>query len=108
MTPATNIDALQPGPPSASGGRAGRHGERAAISPVAPPGRALATQRDALLFRSEAILRLGGPAVAPFLAQQIGQLWPAPPPTMVKAATHAYLRTGAMPEPAEQRASLLA
>jgi hypothetical protein len=105
---AAKIDAVQTAQVAATGSRGGRAGDSgAAVQPVLPVGRALATQRDALLFRSEAILRHGGPAPAPYLAQQIGQLWPSPPPPVAKSATHAYLRNSAMLDGAERRASLL-
>ena len=107
MIQATKIDALQAAQITATGGRSGRPGEGPVVEPVAPTGRALATQRDALLFRSEAILRHGGPAPAPYLAQQIGQLWPSPPPTIPKSAIHAYLKNSGTLDNAEHRASLL-
>lgn len=107
MIPATKIDAVQTAQVAPPGSRTGRQGDGAAVQPVMPAGRALATQRDALLFRSEAILGQGGTAPAPYLAQQIGQLWPSPPSTVTKSATHAYIRNSGMLDRTEHRASLL-
>jgi hypothetical protein len=107
VIPATKTDALQTAQITATGARSGRPGEGPVVEPVVPTGRALATQRDALLFRSEAILRHGGPAPAPYLAQQIGQLWPSPPPTIPKSAIHAYLKNSVLSDGTEHRASLL-
>lgn len=105
MIPAVKIDILQPLPVSATGGRASRPGEGL---PQAPPGRALATQRDTLFFRSEAILCLGGSAHAPYLAQQIGQLWPSAPQPTAKSAMQSYHRSSVLLEHTAHRASLLA
>jgi hypothetical protein len=44
----------------------------------AMPTQALATARDALNFRVQTISLPGPGSVAPFVAQQIGQLWIAP------------------------------
>lgn len=90
MTLVHNIEPNPPAQPSNKGGKSGRSGSGATVQPVEAPGRALATQRDALFFRSEAIFRLGGPTQAPFLAQQIGQLWPSNPPTLHKTVLNAY------------------
>jgi hypothetical protein len=84
------IDANPPAQPSNRGGGPAHSDSRPAAQPVEAVGRALATQRDALFFRSQAILRLGAPAQAPYLAQQIGQLWPSSPPASHKAALNAY------------------
>jgi hypothetical protein len=70
--------------------RGGQGGQGAVLQPEAATGRALATQRDALFFRSEAILLQGGPAQATYLAQQIGQLWPSTPQAANKTASNAY------------------
>lgn len=88
MITAPNIEPNSPAQPSNKGG--GRPARAATVQPVEAAGRALATQRDALLFRSEAILRSGAPAQAPYLAQQIGQLWPSTPPATPKAVLSAY------------------
>ena len=91
MITAPNIEPNSPAQPSnKSGGRPARAGSGPAVRPVEASGRALTTQRDALFFRSEAILRSGAPAQAPYLAQQIGQLWPSTPPASHKAALSAY------------------
>jgi hypothetical protein len=84
------IEPNPPAQPSNKGGRPARAGSGATVQPVEAAGRALATQRDALFFRSEAILRSGAPAQAPYLAQQIGQLWPSTPPATHKTALSAY------------------
>lgn len=84
------IEANPPAPPSNRGGGPAHSDSRPASQPVEAVGRALATQRDALFFRSQAILRLGAPAQAPYLAQQIGQLWPSPPTASHKAVLSAY------------------
>jgi len=56
--------------------------------------RALATQQDAMFFNAQPVM-LGRQNVSPvFLAQQIGQLWPARTSPVV--ATEAY-RTAALP-----------
>ena len=106
MIPVIKIDAVQ-ATASATGGPAGRTGDGTPVRPVIPVGRALATQRDALLFRSEAMLGQGGSAPAPYLAQQIGQLWPSPPPPVAKSAALAYLRHSALPDQRDCRSSLL-
>jgi len=85
-----NIELNPPAQPSNKGGRPGRADSGATAKPVEAVGRALATQRDALFFRSQAILRLGAPAQAPYLAQQIGQLWPSTPPATHKMVHSAY------------------
>ena len=90
MTLVHNIEPNPPAQPSNKGGKPGRAGSGATVQPVEAAGRALATQRDALFFRSEALLRLGAPAQAPFLAQQIGQLWPSTPQTAQKSVHNAY------------------
>lgn len=91
MITAPNIEPNAPAQPSnKGGGRSARAGTGAAVQPVEPSGRALATQRDALFFRSEAILRSGTRAQAPYLAQQIGQLWPSTPPATHKSVHSAY------------------
>ena len=90
MITVPNIEANPPAQPSNKGGRPARAGSRATVQPVEAAGRALATQRDALFFRSEAILRLAAPAQAPYMAQQIGQLWPSTPPATHKTALNAY------------------
>ena len=90
MITVPNIEPNPPAQPSNKGGGPGRAGSGATVQPVAAAGRALATQRDALFFRSEAILRQGAPAQAPYLAQQIGQLWPSTPPAAHKTAVGAY------------------
>lgn len=90
MITVPNIEPNPPAQPSNKGGRPDRAGAGATVKPVEAAGRALATQRDALFFRSEAILRLGVPAQAPYLAQQIGQLWPSTTPAAHKTALSAY------------------
>ena len=91
MITVPNIEPNPPAQPSNKGGRPARAaGSGATVQPVEAAGRALATQRDALFFRSEAMLRLGAPAQAPYLAQQIGQLWPSTPPATHKTALNAY------------------
>ncbi len=90
MITVPNIEPNPPAQPSNKGGRPARGGSGATVQPVEAAGRALATQRDALFFRSEAILRLGTPAQAPYLAQQIGQLWPSTTPAVHKSALNAY------------------
>lgn len=97
MTIVPNIEPNPPAQPSNRGGRPARAGSGAAVQPVRAVGRALATQRDALLFRSEAILRLEAPAQAPYLAQQIGQFWPSTPPASHKTALNAYQKNS--PDP---------
>jgi len=92
---------------SNKGGRQARSG--ASLQPVEAAGRALATQRDALFFRSEAILRLGGPVQAPYLAQQIGQLWHSATPASHKAAFDAYQKHSPFSDSGDDhQASLLA
>lgn len=105
MIPAIKIDAVQA--TTVAGGAAGRTADGTPVRPVVPAGRALATQRDALLFRSEAIIAQSGTAPAPYLAQQIGQLWPSAPPPVAKSATLAYLRNSAPPDQRDYRSSLL-
>lgn len=90
MIAAPYIEPAQLAQTAFKGGRSGRGGQGAVLKPEATTGRALATQRDALFFRSEAILRQGGPAQATYLAQQIGQLWPSTPPAANKTALDAY------------------
>jgi len=84
------IEPAQLAQTSYKGSRSSRGGNEAMPKPEATGGRELATQRDALFFRSEAILRQGGPAEATYLAQQIGQLWPSTPPAANKTAFNAY------------------
>ena len=90
MITLSTIDANLPAQPSNRGGGPVQSDSHHAAQPVEAVGRALATQRDALFFRSQAILRLGAPAQAPYLAQQIGQLWPFSPPASHKAVLSAY------------------
>ncbi len=92
MITVPNIEPNPSAQPSNKGGGPSRTGSGATVQPVEAAGRALATQRDALFFRSEAILRLGAPAQAPYLAQQIGQLWLSTPPATHKTALNAYQR----------------
>ena len=61
MVTVHNIEPNPPAQPSNKGGRPARAGSGATVQPAEASGRALATQRDALFFRSEAILRLGAP-----------------------------------------------
>jgi hypothetical protein len=104
-----NIEPNPPAQPSNKGGRPVRAGSGAPVQPVEATGRALATQRDALFFRSEAILRLGAPAQAPYLAQQIGQLWPSTPNAAHKTALDAYQKSSPHPDNTDDRqASILA
>ena len=87
---------IEPNPPAQSSskdGRQARAGSRATVQPVEPTGRALATQRDALFFRSESILLLSTAAQAPYLAQQIGQLWPSTAEATHKSAHDAYQKS---------------
>ena len=90
MIAAPHIETAQVAQTAFKGGRQARGGQGSILQPEGTPGRALATQRDALYFRSEAILRQGGPAQATYLAQQIGQLWPSTPPAANKTALEAY------------------
>ena len=108
MITVPNIEPNPPAQPSNKGGRPGRNGTGAAVQPVEAAGRALATQRDALFFRSEAILRLGAPAQAPYLAQQIGQLWPSTPSTAPKTALNAYQKNSPDSGNDNHQASVLA
>lgn len=93
MITVQNIEPNPPGQPSIKGGRPARAGSGAAVQPVEAAGRALATQRDALFFRSEALLRSGAAGQAPYLAQQIGQLWPSIPPASHKTVHSAYQKS---------------
>lgn len=93
MITVPHIEPNPPAQPSNKDGKQARAGSRATVQPVEPTGRALATQRDALFFRSESILRLGAPAQAPYLAQQIGQLWPSSPQASHKSAHNAYQKS---------------
>ena len=109
MITVPNIEPNPPAQPSNKSGMPARAGSGATVQPVEAAGRALATQRDALFFRSEAILRLGAPAQAPYLAQQIGQLWPTIPPATHKTALNAYQKNS--PDPSNtvsHQASVLA
>ena len=90
MITVPHIEPNPPAQPSNKGGMQPRARSGATVQPVEAAGRVLATQRDALFFRSEALLRLGTPSQAPFLAQQIGQLWPSTPSTNHKTALNAY------------------
>jgi len=104
-----NIEPNPPAQPSNKGSRPARAGTGAAVPPVEAVGRALATQRDALFFRSEALMRIGAPAQAPYLAQQIGQLWPSSPQAAHKTAHNAYQKNSPDSENADRRhASVLA
>ena len=85
-----NIEPNPPAQPSNKGGKQGRTGTGATVQPVEEAGRALTTQREALFFRSEAILRSGQPAQTSYLAQQIGQLWSSPASADHKKALDAY------------------
>lgn len=84
------IESTQLAQASFNGGRSPRGGHGTVLRPEETTGRALATQRDALFFRSEAILRQSTSAQATYLAQQIGQLWPSTPPAANKTALDAY------------------
>ena len=107
MIAAPHLDTAQVAQTAFKGGRQSRGGEASLLMPEGTPGRALATQRDALFFRSEAILRQGGPAQATYLAQQIGQLWPSTPPAANKAAFDAYQKGVMTYDPeAPQQASI--
>lgn len=109
MITAPHIEAAQVAQTAFKGGRQARGGHDAILKPEETPGRALATQRDALFFRSEAILRQGGPAQATYLAQQIGQLWPSTPPAANKTALDAYQKGIKTYDPeAPQQASITA
>ena len=109
MITVQNIEPNPPGQPSIKGGRPARAGSGAAVPPVEAVGRALATQRDALFFRSEALMRIGAPAQAPYLAQQIGQLWPSSPHAASKTAHSAYQKNSPESEnPDRRHASVLA
>lgn len=90
MIAVTNIDNIQPvqSPPQR---RESRHsGYNDAVQRPESTGRAVATQRDAFYFRSQAVLQQGAPATAPYLAQQISQLWPTKPMAAHRTAVHAY------------------
>jgi hypothetical protein len=103
---APHIEPAQLAQTSYKGGRPARGGHEAILKPEDTTGRALATQRDALYFRSEAIIRQGGPTEATYLAQQIGQLWPSTPPAINKAAFDAYQKGVKTHEPEMPQASI--
>jgi hypothetical protein len=99
-----HIEPNAPAQPSSKGGKQpARAITDAAVQPVKPAGRALATQRDALFFRSEALLRSGVPTQAPYMAQQIGQLWPSTPPASHKTALNAYQKNDPESARSEER-----
>lgn len=100
------IDPAQLAQTSYKGSRSSRGGNEAMPKPEESSSRALATQRDALFFRSEAILRQSGPAEATYLAQQIGQLWPSTPPAANKTAFDAYQKGVMTYDPEMPRASI--
>lgn len=67
-----------------------------AESAKAMPGRELATQRDAVMFRAAAELGvLGVNATTPFVVQRLAQLWPTSQLTSPALASAAYSRPAA-------------
>ena len=109
MIASPHIEPAQLSQTAFKGGRQTNGGQGSFLKPEESTGRALATQRDALYFRSEAILRQGGPAQATYLAQQIGQLWLSTPPAANKTALEAYEKGNATYNPeAPQHASIMA
>ncbi len=68
----------------------------AAENANAMPGRELATQRDAVMFRAAAELGgLGVNATTPFVVQRLAQLWPTSPLTSPALASAAYSKPAA-------------
>ncbi len=109
MIAVTNIETVQPVQTALQRGGSQRNGHNDAIGrQVEPTGRAVATQRDAFYFQSQAILRQGAPATAPYLAQQISQLWPTSPTPVHKTAVSAYAQTGLLFGHDERDGSVLA
>ena len=109
MITVPHIEPNPPAQPSNKGGKPARAASGATVQPVQATGRAVATQRDALFFRSEALMRSGAPSQAPFLAQQIGQLWPSAPSAAHKTALNAYQKNSIDSGSIDQRkASVLA
>jgi len=90
----TNIDNIQPIQSPPQRGESRRNGYNDPIQHAESTGRTVATQRDAFYFRSQAILRPGAPATAPYLAQQISQLWPTAPAAVHRTAVLAYAQNG--------------
>jgi hypothetical protein len=104
----TNIDNIQPVQAPPQRGESRRNGYDAPVQQADATGRAVATQRDAFYFRSQAILRHGARAAAPYLAQQISQMWPTAPAAAHKTAVHAYAQNSLLFNRADHEGSVLA
>ena len=94
MIAAINIDTIQPLQSAPQRGESRRKGYNDPIRPAESTGRTVATQRDAFYFRSAAVLPQNARATAPYLAQQISQLWPTAPAPVHRTAVLAYARNG--------------
>ena len=92
MTVVANIETIKPAQTSSQKGRSPRNGKNDRVQESDTAGRAVATQRDAFYLRSADIVLPGGTATAPYLAQQISQLWPTSPAAAPKTAANAYAR----------------
>jgi hypothetical protein len=104
----TKIDNVQPVQALPQRGEPRRNGYNDAVQRAESTGRAVATQRDAFYFRSQEILRQDAPATAPYLAQQISQLWPTSPAAVHKTVVHAYAQNSLVFGRDEHEESVLA
>lgn len=88
-----------------------RHGqEREMPAEETAAGRAVATQRDVVMFRTAELGSDDPGAATPFVVQRLAQLWPAPPLAADHAlAVAAYSRTAATPlAPSDSALALVA
>jgi len=91
---AIHIDKIQPVQSPPQRGESRRNGYNDPIRPAESTGRTVATQRDAFYLRSQALLGQSASATAPYLAQQISQLWPTAPAPVHRTAVLAYAQGG--------------
>ena len=108
MIALTNIENVQPVSAPPQRGERRRDGYNDAIRQSESTGRTVATQRDAFYLRSQAVLQQGTPATAPYLAQQISQLWPTSPIAVHRTAVHAYAQNSLPFDRDEREGSILA